>query len=75
MNRGADNPLTPELLEWAELIFVMERDHKAKLSKEFSAHLNGKRVVCLNIADNYKFMDPALVKLLKTKVSKFLPLN
>jgi len=24
LNRNAENPLTPELVEWAELIFVME---------------------------------------------------
>jgi predicted protein tyrosine phosphatase len=73
LNRGAENPLTPELVEWADLIFVMERCHKTKLSSEFKPYLKGKRVVCLNIPDNYKFMEPALVKLLQVKVSGFLP--
>ncbi len=73
LNRGADNPLTPELLEWAELIFVMEREHKTKLSKAFRSYLNGKRVICLNIPDHYQYMDPALVTLLNGKVSGFLP--
>jgi predicted protein tyrosine phosphatase len=73
LNRGADNPLTPELLAWADLIFVMERAHKTKLASDFKAYLRGKRVVCLDIADNYKFMDAELVKLLHAKVDKFLP--
>jgi predicted protein tyrosine phosphatase len=73
LNHGADNPLTPELIEWAELIFVMEREHKTKLAKAFKAYLGGKRVVCLNIPDNYKFMDPALVKQLRSKVTPLLP--
>lgn len=73
LNHDAENPLTPELLEWAELIFVMEREHKVKLSARFKAHLRGKRVVCLNIPDNYKYMDPVLVKLLRAKVGSFLP--
>jgi predicted protein tyrosine phosphatase len=73
LNHDAENPLTPELLEWAELIFVMERAHKTKLSARFKTHLGAKRVVCLDIPDNYSFMDAALVKLLKTKVSRFLP--
>jgi predicted protein tyrosine phosphatase len=30
-------------------------------------------VICLDIADNYKFMDSALVKLLKMKVERHLP--
>lgn len=72
LNHGADNPLTPELIEWADLIFVMEREHKTKLAKAFKPYLDGKRVVCLNIPDNYKFMDPTLVKLLRSKVSGFL---
>jgi len=73
LNHDAENPLTPELLGWAELIFVMEREHKTKLSSRFKPHLDGKRVVCLNIPDNYRFMDPVLVKLLQSKVSGFLP--
>ncbi len=72
LNRGAENPLTGELVEWAELIFVMERAHKEKLSREFKPYLLGKRVVCLNIPDNYKFMEPALVKLLHAKIDGFL---
>jgi predicted protein tyrosine phosphatase len=73
LNRGAENPLTPELVEWADLIFVMERAHKTRLSSQFKPYLRAKRVVCLNIADNYKFMDPSLVKLLHTKVDGFFP--
>lgn len=73
LNRGAENLVTPELLDWAELIFVMERAHKTKLAREFGPQLLGKRVVCLNIPDRYPFMDPALVKLLHAKVDGFLP--
>jgi predicted protein tyrosine phosphatase len=72
LNQGADNPLTPEAIDWADLIFVMERAHKTKLSKAFKPYLGAKRVVCLDIPDNYKFMDPALIKLLRTKVTGFL---
>jgi predicted protein tyrosine phosphatase len=73
LNHGADNPLTAELIEWADIIFVMERDHKNKLAKNFQPYLSGKRVVCLNIPDNYRFMDATLVKLLLAKVGPFLP--
>lgn len=73
LSHDAETPLSPELLEWAELIFVMEKEHKAKLSARFKEYLAGKRVVCLGIADNYKFMDPALVKLLRGKVMPYLP--
>lgn len=69
----AHNPVTPELLGWAELIFVMEKAHRSKLAKKFRAHLRDKRIVCLDIPDQYHYMDPALVALLKTKVPRYLP--
>jgi predicted protein tyrosine phosphatase len=51
----------------------MEREHKKRLSARFQPHLADKRVICLDIPDNFRFMDPALVSLLKSKVTKFLP--
>ena len=30
-------PVTPELLAWAEVIFVMEKGHRNKLLKKFQA--------------------------------------
>ncbi len=70
INVGADNPVTPELLQWADLIFVMERAHRSKLSARFQAHLAGKRIVCLDIPDDYEFMDAELVRLLESKVPR-----
>ena len=73
LSNAAANPLTVELIAWAQLIFVMESDHRNKLSKKFRAHLKDKRVVCLDIPDQYEFMDPALVALLEAKVPQYLP--
>lgn len=73
LNNDAENPLTPELLEWADLVFVMERAHRNKLSSRFRAHLGRQRVVCLDIPDEYDYMDPMLVRLLRVKVSPHLP--
>ena len=72
LNNDAENPVTGELVEWAELIFVMENTHRAKLSKRFRKHLAGRRVVCLDIPDDYDFMDPELVEILKRKVTPLL---
>lgn len=72
LDGDADNPLTPELLQWADLIFVMERAHRAKLSRTFRPYLKRQRVVCLDIPDDYQFMNPALVDLLRTRVPRFL---
>ena len=73
LNHDAENPVTPELLEWADLIFVMERAHRSRLSAKFKASLGDKRVVCLEIPDEYEFMDPDLIRLLKAKVPRHLP--
>ncbi len=64
--------MTPELLDWAELIFVMEPFHRSKLSLHYRPHLRNKRVVCLGIPDRFGFMDPLLVRLLELKVRPFL---
>ena len=72
-NNDAETPLTSELVEWADIIFVMEKTHRTKLQSRFRATLKSKRVVCLDIPDNYAFMDPALVALLKSKLAPFLP--
>jgi predicted protein tyrosine phosphatase len=73
LNNDAETPVTAELVAWSHLIFVMEKAHRNKLSKKFKAHLKDKRVVCLDIPDEYDYMDPVLVQLLKAKVPRFLP--
>lgn len=73
LNHDAEVPVTPELLEWADIIFVMEKAHRNKLSSRFRPHIGKARVVCLDIPDEFEFMDPVLVKLLQAKVPRFLP--
>jgi predicted protein tyrosine phosphatase len=71
LNPDANTTVTSELLQWADVIFVMERSHRNKLSKKFRAHLNSQRIICLDIPDEFEFMDPALVRLLDAKVGPF----
>ncbi len=71
LNPEAQTPVSPDLLEWADVIFVMERAHRNKLSKKFKVHLNSKRIICLDIPDEFEFMDPALVRLLEAKAGPF----
>lgn len=73
LGNEAPNPVSPELLAWADLIFVMEQAHRAKLAAKFRPYLGGKRVVCLEIPDVYVYMDPRLVAVLRRKVTRFLP--
>jgi len=73
INPDADNPLTAELVTWADIIFVMERSHRRKLQQRFRSALRGQRVICLDIPDHYAFMDPALITLLYDRVTPHLP--
>jgi len=73
-NHDAEVPLTPELVRWANIIFVMEKAHRNKLQKRFKTDLKDARVICLDIPDEYEFMDEGLVRLLKAKVGRFLPI-
>lgn len=71
-NNDAENPLSAELIEWADIVFVMEKVHRSKVQTRYRSALRGKRMICLDIPDNYTFMDPALVALLKVKVPPHL---
>jgi predicted protein tyrosine phosphatase len=61
-----------EQIRWADVLFVMERKHKTKLTKKFGRYLNGKRIVCLDIPDKYDFMDPELIALLLKKAGALM---
>jgi predicted protein tyrosine phosphatase len=73
LNNDAACTVTVELVRWADMIFVMEKVHREKLTSRFRKYLHNKRVICLDIPDDYGFMDPELVNILKARVPKFLP--
>jgi protein-tyrosine phosphatase len=52
-----------KLLIWADLIFVMEREHKRRLQEKFPSSILTKEVIILNIPDEYRYMDNQLVEL------------
>lgn len=68
----ANVPLSFEKIAWSNIIVVMEKAHRNRLAARFRAHLNGKRVICLNIPDDYEYMQPELRKLLEIKAGRFL---
>lgn len=73
VNQDADVPVSAEQLHWADVIVVMESRHQAKLRRGFGHALRGKRVVCLDIPDDYDYMEPNLVALLQARATRFLP--
>ena len=72
LNNDAEVPLSEEQVEWADLILVMETTHRNRLNRKFGKSLAGKRVVVLNIPDDYDYMDPVLIGLLKTRCAPYV---
>ena len=73
-NANAETPVSGDLIEWADIILVMEKSHRNKISTKYQALLKGKRLVVLNISDIYERMQPELIQLLNDKVTKILRL-
>lgn len=59
---------------WADLIFVMEKKHQRRLQDRFNDILSHKKVICLNISDDYQFMDRELIEILISTVSEHIEL-
>jgi predicted protein tyrosine phosphatase len=70
--RQATVPLTIEMLEWADLVFVMEKRQRNIIQSRFKELYQRKRIVCLYIPDDFEFMDPELIQLLEERVSPYL---
>lgn len=71
-NHDAENPLSSEQIEWADIVFVMEKAHRTRVQDRYRSALKGKRLICLDIPDDYGFMDPQLVQILLAKVPRHL---
>ncbi|WP_312515986.1 protein tyrosine phosphatase [Anaerospora sp.] len=59
---------------WADLIFVMEKKHVRRLQERFGDLLSQKKIVCLNIPDDFQFMDDELIEILIASVSQHIEL-
>ena len=71
-NNDAETPVSGDLIEWADVVLVMEKSHRNKISKKFKEQLKGKKRAVLEIPDVYDYMDPELAKILKGKVPKYV---
>lgn len=57
---------------WADMIFVMEKKHVRRLRDKFPYAIKHKELICLDIPDDYKFMDTELIEILKSRVSDYI---
>ena len=60
------------MIEWADIIFAMDRLQVEALRRMFPAHPALERVVCLDIPDEFVFLQPTLVEMLNERVPRHL---
>jgi predicted protein tyrosine phosphatase len=73
---GTDNDarikITEKLIDWADLIFVMEKRHRERLQEKFGSVTDAKEIIILDIPDDYQYMDPELIEILEISVTPYL---
>lgn len=57
---------------WADLIFVMEKKHKQRIEEKFSEEIVDKKIVIMDIPDEYQYMDKELIEELNLKTLDYL---
>jgi len=55
------------MLDWADIVFVMDDVQRRDLRRMFPGHPGIERVVCLDIPDRFDFLHPELVTLLEQR--------
>jgi predicted protein tyrosine phosphatase len=70
-------PLTQDLLEWADQVFVFSRRQQKVLEKRYGDFYRGKRIVCLNLPDRFEYNGPKLITKLTVRLGRYLgkPVN
>ena len=67
---GANNPLTKELVNQADIIFVMQDYMQTAVEEKYAG--KGKNIVCLDIPDIYYRNAPHLIRILQKKLQHYL---
>ncbi len=68
-DNSANTVLNIEQLEWADAIVVMEKYHRNYIRQKYPDFYNRKKIVCLYIPDDFDFMQPELISILKERVN------
>lgn len=60
------------MLDWADTIFIMDPEQQRALEAMFPDHPAVARAICLDIPDDYLFLQPELVALLEERLKTHL---
>jgi len=64
--------INAKLIVWADLIFVMEKKHRQRITERFPHEVCEKEMITLDIQDDYQYMDEALIEEIDSKVIQYL---
>jgi protein-tyrosine phosphatase len=70
----SDRKISENDLNWADLVLVMEKNQRTKISETYP-HLSLPKIKILEIPDDYEFMDEELIELLIERINECLNLN
>lgn len=72
LSPSARKQVTEELVEWSDVIFVMEKRLRRMMQRRFDSALAGKSLVCLEIPDDFQFQQPELLTILTDRLTPHL---
>ena len=68
LSRQAVRKISAKDLQWADIVFVMEAEHRKRILDRFRDLLLAASIHVLDIPDEYQYMDPELIDLLQERV-------
>ena len=71
-SRSAEHTVNIHDIRWAEIIVVMEYQHKQRLSATFQQSLEHKPIHVLDIPDDFGFMDDELIDWIRDMVEPII---
>ncbi|MCX5469638.1 low molecular weight protein tyrosine phosphatase family protein [Acinetobacter nematophilus] len=72
-SKHAKHTVSLKDITWADMIFVMEQKHKQNIKEKFAQQLQHKKVIVLDIPDDFLYMDEELIEILKETMLPYLP--
>jgi len=70
ISRGANRPVTKEMADRADTIFVMEPDMVTEMVEQYGQ--DPAKIMCLDIPDIYERNEPRLVAILEDELYEYL---
>ncbi|WP_420585193.1 phosphotyrosine protein phosphatase [Ruegeria sp.] len=72
LSQDADEKVSTEHIDWADVIIVMDGRQKKRLSDQFGGCIRDTKIIVLGIPDKFEYMSPELVDVMTPKLRRVL---